>query len=333
MIDNVEAKNFKGLSFSQNLKQQNIIVGKNGSGKSAISEGIMVAVNGHVPTVGKTNSAIIEAFSDNDKMSAGVSVAKTSFERRFVKNSKGKVSQNFYTKKGKVSKEAFISRLAEAGKPKIINLQEFLNLSSEKKTGVVFDLFPPRGDVDSLSEDIEKVSDELKKLTATIKQSEGIIEKLTADQAEIELPAGTLAEVNQEIERVTAEVKLARKNLFTAQKREMEAEAKEKAEREAAENAKKKVETEASEKADKEAENTKDMPGQEQEERRFQLGGDPGYTARNSEVYSEVAETETAEPSENPARISIWAIIKTMEKAGCSSCAAMLVAKRELRKY
>ena len=136
MITNVQATNFKGLTFSQDLKKRNLVVGQMGIGKSSISEAIMIATNGYLPSVGKTNSAIMDALSDNDKMNVSVSLGTASFERRFIRNAKGKVSQKYKTSGGNASREVFVSEFAVAGKPSIVDLQAFLELSDAKKIDV-----------------------------------------------------------------------------------------------------------------------------------------------------------------------------------------------------
>jgi len=180
-----------------------------------------------------------------------------------------------------------------------------------------------------------------------MKTSENLVKKLTADKAEIELPAGTLAEVTLEIERTTAEVLLARKNLETQKIRDAEQAAKERAEAFAEKNAKdekERIEKEAKEKAEREvAEKAAPRPAH---------GFRPDTTARNSDDFQDIPKygtkeyaREMVEGSENKKSgvylsektielaESIKIIMATMEKAGCASCAAMLVAKRELRKY
>ena len=333
MISKIVAVGFKGLEFTYDLKQHNLVVGPNGVGKSAISDAITLTVNGRIPGAGKTNQAVMDAFASNDKMFVGVGIDEAIFERRFIRNGKGKVTQKFQAGNSLVSKETFISDFSVAGKPIIIDLSAFLKLSDQKKIDKVFELYPPQGDVMGLHDQIEKATGDLNELTATIQKTEGIIQKLTADRAEIELPAGTLAEVTREIERTTAEVKLARKNLTAAQKREIEAEVKEKTEKAAAENAKIEKENLA---------RSEDDPGDPPSANRPQLGGRPDHTARNSEEFQSTVPLEfkqgkiiNSEPitKDNHLRASINTIIATMEKAGCVSCAAMLVAKRELQKY
>ena len=369
MITRATAVGFKGLEFTHRLKKRNIIIGPNGSGKSAITGTIALTVNGRIPGAGKTNQAIMDAFASNDKMFIGVEVGDEAlFERRFIR----KVTQKFQAGNNLVTKEKFISNFSMVGKPTIFNLSAFLDLSDQKKIDTVFELYPPEGDVIGLHDQIEAATESLSELTATIKQTEGIIKKLTADQAEIELPAGTSAEVNKEIERTIAEVSLARKNLFTAQQREADRNAKEKAEAEAANKA---DEVAKAKEAEGKLGEEESRDGQEKtEEQRPQLCGDPGYTARNSEVYKEVppepalkygsreyakamvegsegivplspetGEIVNPEPTRKPGTYlseetialaeSIKVIIRTMKIAGCTSCAAMLVAKRELQRF
>jgi len=326
MITKATSEGFKGLDFSQDLKQYNLVVGPMGVGKSAISDAIMLAINGYVPCAGKTNQATMDTFSGNGKLFVKVDSNGKSFERRFVRSPKGTVSQKFRIGERTVSKEAFISGFAEAGKPAILNLSEFLELSDQKKIDLIFDLYPPKEDIKGLVDDIEKHTNHLNDLHTSIKTQEKVIEKLTLEKAEIELPSGTLAEITRDIERTTAEVKLARKNLRDQEKREAEQKGKEKAEAKAAETEKQKEVT------------------TEKEPHKPQLGGDPGYTARNSEDFQdtvprdfEAGETINPLPTRRTAatdpKESIKAIINIMQKAGCTSCVAMLMAKKELRKF
>ena len=355
MITNAKATNFKGLSFSQDLKKLNLIVGPMGIGKSAISEAIILATNGHIPGAGKTNQAIMDAYSGNDKLFISVNTNGSSFERRFVRSSKGKVSQKHKVNGNNASKEDFTAQFAIAGKPAIIDLQAFLELSDQKKIDVVFDLFPPKGDIEGLSDDIETLTNEKNALQADMKAAESLVKKLTADKAEIELPAGTLAEVTLEIERTTAEVLLARKNLEKQKVKDAEQAATERAEAFAKKNAeaeKERIEKEAKEKAEREvAEKAASSPpiGVSSEPRPAH-GFRPDTTARNGEDFQ-----NTVPPSPKPGAAinpepvrksgvylsektislteSIKAIIATMDKAGCTACAARLVARRELNKY
>ena len=324
MIDKVVAVSFKGLEFSFDLKRLNLVVGPMGCGKTSISDTIELTATGRIEGAGKTNQAIMDAFATDPKMHVGVGSNDRFFERRFIRNKAGKVTQKFRAGNAIVTKEDFTTTFAVAGRPTIFNLKAFMDLSDEKKINKIFELYPPEGDVFALNERITESADEINLLNAEITKTEGVIEKLTVDQATFELPAGTLAEVKQAIERTTAEVMLVRKNFIAQLKKETEAEAKEKAEKEA----------------------------EAKEEHRPQLGGHPGYTARNSEDFPDPTKeagitdyTTTSgspEHEEAPLRVEITdrddaialvqSIIDTMDKAGCTVCAAKLVAKQALKK-
>ncbi len=364
MITKIMAVGLKGLDFAYDLSKHNLITGPNGVGKSAITDALVLTVEGKAPGAGKTNQAIMDAFATGNKMHVGVVSNDIPFERRFVRNNAGKVTQKFIVSNHPVSKEQFITKFAEAGKPTIVNLSEFLALSDEKKIDAIFALYPPQGDLVGLQDEIEKAQGKLNERVSSIKNTENIIEKLSADKAEIELPAGTLAEVQEEIESTLAEVNLARGNLKRQIKRD--------AEKEATENAERRAKAEREKEAEQEREANKEISG---EEKRPSLIGQPDHTARNSEDYGEpfvypddpgtvppspeTGEIISSEPygtkeyakqmvegSEGEAttithgapghpnpKESINAIMDIMKLAGCTSCAAMLKCKKELLKY
>ena len=332
MIDKVLAVSFKGLEFSFDLKRLNLVVGPMGCGKTSISDTIELTATGRIEGAGKTNQAIMDAFATDSKMYVGVGSNDQFFERRFIRNKAGKVTQKFRAGTVLVTKEDFTTAFAVAGRPTIFNLKAFMDLSDEKKINKVFELYPPEGDVFVLNERITESADEINLLNAEITKAGGVVQKLTVDQAAFELPAGTLAEVQQAIERTTAEVMLTRKNFIAQLKKETEAEAKEKAEKEA------------------------EAKAAEKEEHRPQLGGPVTHTARNSEDFQRPIPDPTKEAGvtdytttsgspeheEAPLRVEITdrddaialvqSIIDTMDKAGCSTCAAKIVAKQALKK-
>ena len=323
MIDTVVAVGFKGLEFSYDLKRLNLVIGPMGCGKTSISDVIELITTGRIAGAGKTNQAIMDAFATNEKMYVGVSTNDQTFERRFIRNKKGTVSQKFRAGNSFVTKEDFISAFSTAGRPAIFNLNAFMLLSDEKKINKVFELYPPKGDVFSIHEKIEQVAEELNELNTNAAKLEGTIRKLTVDQAKIEMPPGSLAEIQQEIEKTAAEIRLARHNYNRQIKIEAEAAAKEAA-----------------------------TKTEEKEESRSQLGGPVTHTARNSEDFTDTEDKkreevvkkystvapDPAEPGEtgslakaDPAAL-IQKIIDTMDEAGCTVCAAKLVAKQALKK-
>lgn len=324
MIDKVVAEGFKGLDFYTDLERLNLVIGPMGCGKTSISDAIELVTTGRIAGAGKTNQAIMDAFASNDKMFVGVKIGSTNFERRFIRSKKGTVTQKFRSGNALVSKDDFLTAFASAGRPTIFNLAAFMDLSDEKKINKLFELYPPEGDVFSIHEKINETTEDINMLKAEITKTEGIIEKLTVDQAKIELPPGTFAETQQELEKNASEITLCRKNLNRQIKIEADEAAAKKAE------------------VDKAVEEAKEPP----EERRLSLGGPVTETARNSvgcpkphknidQMVEEVEETikpDLVKKEEIGAATLIQEIIDTMNEAGCTVCAAKLVAKQGLIK-
>lgn len=63
MIKKILAHNFKGLSFEQPLEQYNLFLGPNGTGKSARSQGLTLAIMGYLPSDAKKNLVISLPFT------------------------------------------------------------------------------------------------------------------------------------------------------------------------------------------------------------------------------------------------------------------------------
>lgn len=346
MIDKVVADGFKGLEIYADLERLNLVIGPMGCGKTAISDAIELVATGRISGAGKTNQAIMDAFATKDKMLVGVRVENKNFERRFIRSKKGTVTQKFRAGNAFVTKEEFTTAFAVTGRPTIFNLDAFMGLSDEKKINKLFELYPPEGDVFSIHDKINEATEEINMLNSEITKTEGIIQKLTVDQAKIELPQGTLAEVKQDLDANEAEITLCRKNLNKQLRIEAdEAEAK-KAEEE------RQIESQVP---------PSPAPGTRLKgpAPRSQLGGPVTHTARNTEDFNkpknidqmveEVEQTIKPDPEieygskeharamvtqtdKTDAAALIQGIIDTMDEAGCTICAAKLVAKQSLNK-
>lgn len=225
MITNIHAKNLKGLEFSQDLKEKNIIVGPNGSGKTAISIAAMLTIYGQVPGV-KTNPDIMAAFGSG-KLTVGAKVNGTLLDRQWSESSKGSISQTYLIGRKKATKDDFITALAEAGNPKIFNLPEFMALSDQKKIEYIFTLFPPADDIGKLDDEISELKEKLNSKRKRLNDGENFIKKSLSERSGIDLPAGTAAEVSGEIEKTEIELAAARSSLEKAKQEEIEAEQKE----------------------------------------------------------------------------------------------------------
>ena len=354
MITMVIGSNFKGLTFEQPLGRLNLLVGPNGSGKSARTQALILAVMGYIPGGAKKNAEILGAYGTEDFMSVGF---KTDilFERGFARSGDS-VSQKYGISGGRAKEGEFQKALGLHGNPRIVDISAFMELSDQKKIDAVFSLYPPAGDVNKIQGEIDGLREKINTLNAKAKSSEAAAARLVA--AKPALPAGTLADVTGKISETETALAKARQDLSDAKATEAARVAKEQAEQKAAEDAEKlKAKQEkdqiAKEKKDKEEADRKLAEGlaemtKECEQAlglsvvKLRMGRVNGIQV----VYPEAEESlfpphqgieaigvGAIELGMAKAASSIQAILDALKAAGCESCAARLVAVRELRKY
>jgi exonuclease SbcC len=303
MITQIKAIDFKGLEFTQDLKDKNLIIGDNGTGKSARIQALLITAMGYVPGIDKINRSILEAFGKGDQFYAGCMIKNTTFIRQFKRDKKGAVSQNYMVDTRKVAKDKFIGTMSKMGGIAVFDLTSFMDLSDQGKINLIFDLFPPAGDIEKLNDQIKANTYKLNSAYADVRDTEKFIGKISTARAEINLPAGTLAEVSAEIKSTQNELDKARDDLKKAQIELAEQQAKERSDAEAKKKSSASV-------------------------------VDPLAYPETQEVIH-TGSSPSLHFSHNPAE-SIRAIIDTIVKVGCPVCskgAALMVAKREIKKY
>lgn len=319
-ISRITAKGFKRLDFDQPLKKLNIFTGPNGAGKSARTQALQLARIGYVveEKPKKANQDIFAAFGNGGPIEVGFEINERHLERRFSLK-KETVTQKYRLNGGAwtTTKEEFAGLIASSGDPRILDLQTFMQLSDRKKIETIFELYPPEGDVWKLGSEIEQETEKKNALHQTNRDIERVIQKLTKAKAEIEMPAGTLAETTAEIEKTTKEYKAAQKELKKAEVAEAERVAKEKAEKEAADKA---------EIVEKET---------EKETARVKTGLD----VRERQIAAAEKRLEKRAASQGidlhaPSTLeSIQQIIDAMTKICGTKCMARALAVKELRKF
>ena len=86
-IKEIEMRNVKGQTARQELTGKDIIIGRNGAGKTTRLQSIGLAMLGYVPGKGKTTADTFQLASD-DEMSVRMETDAFGFERSFVKTRK-----------------------------------------------------------------------------------------------------------------------------------------------------------------------------------------------------------------------------------------------------
>jgi len=348
MITNVKAQNFKGLTFDQALEQFNLFVGPNGSGKSARSEALFLARHGYLRSGLKKNQDIFAACGDPQwpNMTVEITHGNKTFARRLRLSGTGSVSQKLKTNGAwNVSKENFAEYLAPV--PRVFDVNAFMDLSDQKKIDMIFQLFPPAGDVRMLASQIETLAEKLNAKVSDTRALEATVQKLNKAKSEIDLPTGTLAETQGELEKTLVTLSGVQKSLAQELLRESQAEEKANFEAKKAQIAK------------EAEENAKLLEKQKinlaERQKRMDAQGAIGVARQlelDKKISSREAAVKTAELSlvrragksmaeikeEFPVSLSavvesIEKIMSTMTAAGCDACAAEMVCKMEMRKY
>ena len=303
MISAITAHNFKGATFQAPLGGLTLAVGSNGAGKSSRSQALQLAVLGYVPGAGKRNADILEAFqtSGGKDLRAGVVLdSGTKLERRFARSRSGAVSMEMYAGGIKCNAPEFARALADVA---VVDLSVFLGLSDARKIDELFRLFPPSGNVRDIAAKIEAQAKQVSTLERQEREALSMVSNLTVRRTKIELPAGTMADKQAEIDRAEADLAQARADLEAERIAAARAEAQAKAEAQQAEKHASVVGT------------ILDMtPNMEPVE----VKASPPCAAFAQPLPDVTATLER--------------ILSTMDRAGCSVCAAKMVIKQELAK-
>ncbi len=321
MITAVTAHNFKGATFTAPLGGKVLVVGPNGAGKSSRSQALQLAVLGYVPGAGKRNADILEAFRDGKgkDLRAGVVLESgKKLERRFSRFERtGAVSQEMYAGGIKCSAPEFARALADVA---VVDLSVFLGLSDAKKIDELFRLFPPEGDVRDIAAKIEAQAKRIAALEREERDATALVANVTAKKTSIQLPAGTMADKQNEIDKAEADLRQARADL----------------EAERIEAARIEAQTEAEARQAEQlapAETAMPVQGGAMDALGHIFGSAAQILFPSA---TPIMDTPPCAAFASPATPDLAAILErilsTMDRAGCDVCAAKMVIKSELTK-
>ena len=359
MIIKIQAKDFKGLNFEQDLGRFNLIVGPNGSGKSSRTAALELLANGYIMGVGKKNQDIFEACSrpGNPKIFVGCTVQSDGRKFRFLKRyakaeDSGSVGLVYHVHDTKASAASYAQTWGSVHAPRIIDPSIFMGLSGTKQIEEIYNLFPPDGDLSSLSMELEAAKEALNFKMKEKFSQEQLIASLVQAVSQSGLGQGTLADLEAEEQRTTTELDAAKAELAkitaeeSARKMIEESDAKHAAEMKALSEkaAAEKVAAEKKAAQDKAEQDKPSVSSASSEPEHISV---PIQQAINR-LKDNARKIGATIPSETPsaptppvvtsvpvdaihiAMNAITKVIDAMHRAGCSECAAILVAKREL---
>lgn len=314
MINSVAAKGgFKGLpDFETKLERLTLLIGPNGTGKTARSHALSLAVLGYVPGMAKTNPQILAMFGNGEKVVVEVRRDGKRLSRGWFRQPSGQVTEKFQIDLKRASKEQYAAAL---GGLKMFDLGAFQKLSDQAKIDFVFDVFPPGEDFVKLDDAIELKKAERNKLQKDIETLNATCARIHQQRATIDLPSGTLAEIQAQIAEAEAQLRMSR----------------ELAERHRLDLAK--IEAKKEEQRRQEALQAERAADMEQTHGRALFEEIDKTPVVAPDTWRPVPEVHNAPaPAASDAAASIRLILETMSRTGCSTCAAVLVCRRELKK-
>lgn len=322
MITHVKTKGFKGFDIDEGIHFKTIFCGENTSGKSSRGAAIALAILGFIPFAAKTtknNAEILKDFGQGKTLTVSVICNGVEFERHFSRSEKGTVSQRLRVNKKKYSAADYSLELFKAGNPQIVSVNDFIAMSDQKKIDTLFEIFPPEADLKNLDNQIDTVKKTISDLEKSKGKATGAVQRLTESKNEIELPVGTLAEIQEEITNLTQQVKDAQDNLKGAEIEQAKAEATEKANSESQAKLDKAINQGGS----------GAKPTSKQTEKHIDdYVADTSGPQRIHTFVSEKPFDSEIDPAE-----SIQRILDALNQSGCEVCAAAIIAKQELKKF
>lgn len=209
-IVGVLAKNFKGRSFEYAIENRLLILGPNGSGKSAIVQAIQLAIDGFVPGINRTNPVILETLGSDPSLYVEVAVEHPSagvirLGRQFVRD-KSTVKEVLLVDRRKVDARAFGFAVGQCQCPKTIAVDDFLSMSAQKFMVFLGSKVESAASLNEASATIDKTKEDVNRLTRQLAESTSFIAKASENVARLNLPPGSLADVQNEIKEREAEL-------------------------------------------------------------------------------------------------------------------------------
>jgi len=341
-IEHVRTVGFKGFDIDEDVPEKVLYTGKNKSGKTTRAAAIALALYGSIPfsTAGKRTGDILDSFGQ-ESLVVAVKIGGKEFGRKFARNEKG-VTQILQYEGKRVAADVFSSMLGKAGSPRIADVSEFMKQSEAKKVDTLFELYPD-DTLSTIDSEIENAKADVSIIEKKIAGAESTVVRLTASKSEIVMPSGSISAVKAEIQTVETQILDLQEQIKSAEIEEAKAKAKEESEKLAA-----KEKEEAAKKAEIEKKTAVSQAiADEKERQKMVVVSESGVTIRQeSFLPDDEIPLKTDEdwakynigsmpmsPEMQETINSIQRIIDALVGSGCSTCAALIVAKQELKKY
>jgi hypothetical protein len=289
------------------------------------------------------------------------------FARKYRAGEDGTITQEISLNGKKIPGKLVDRTLMDLGNPRVFDLHAFNELSEDKQIEFLLALSPPSGDLKAINLALYDADEKEKRLRADIRGKRMVIEQICGEKSTLNLPAGTLAEIQAEIKTKTGDLENAQDELKQAeieeQKRKDEEVAKEReriARVRAEEKAKKdkeileakvlkdKQEAEARTKREADAAKAREVEAKQREADARQREAKAVKSARVAQEDLKNLQTEMGQrEQEFDAKMkelaaqgpratcadSLKRVRQVLLDSGCEACSALIILNLELQNY
>jgi len=317
------------LTFETPLEAHTLFIGPTGIGKSARAHAIQLTLRGYVLGGPKKNDEILNTYGNGNDLTVEVQVdGAITFGRRFTRGRNGAVSGDYLLNGRKATKGTFSQTLGEHGSPRVIDIAAFMELSAQKKIDEIFRLFPPGADIDKIDTELSDKKASAGIIKGKIDIIDGTVKRFAEMREHLELPAGNLAEAQAELMAVNKDLTGAREELGAAKIKAAADKAAKEGTAKAEKDAEEKAQTDRIAKAKAAAAKTVVVVTEETPA--------PAQSVTVETPAAELVALKDAPPAQSTPNgfvASLQRILTTLDKSGCSACAARMICKMEIRRY
>ena len=262
-ISKIEMNGFNGINCPHNLGQHTLFLGKRGSGKSSSYKALKFCLQPIASTnLPKEFSAHYAEASQTEKFSVTLTTDDgQTFTRELIRNAKNEVKQRFLSNDKALSKIQEANFLQDLGIT-LPDIDNFLEMSDQKKIEHLFKIFPCEVDVEKLTDQIDRSKEQENELQRKILGKREAIQSLEEQLSVFPVASGATIEL---LQKEIAQTETTIKD-YEQQLREEEWAIQERQRISIAEDEAKRREQAAAEKATEQAQETARLDAQRTEE-------------------------------------------------------------------
>ena len=198
LIFKIQLNGFNAQTITHDLAQHTVFLGSRGSGKSSVYKALKFCLS-PIPSTNlpKEFSAHYAEASQTEKFSVTLTTDDgQTFTRELIRNAKNEVKQRFLSNDKALSKIQEANFLQDLGIT-LPDIDNFLEMSDQKKIEHLFKIFPCEVDVEKLTDQIDRSKEQENELQRKILGKREAIQSLEEQLAAFPVASGATIELLQ----------------------------------------------------------------------------------------------------------------------------------------